>query len=124
MIHRTLTHRLRRAAGQFPVVTLTGPRQAGKTTLCRATFPDLPYANLEHPPTRDFALSDANVFVSNAVSSAFYVNAPRISSSTPSVATNDGPLGALLVDGLDVRGDPRHQPADGIAVEKRRRQTL
>lgn len=45
-------------ARQYPVVTVTGPRQAGKTTLCRAAFPTLPYLNLERPDTREFARSD------------------------------------------------------------------
>jgi predicted AAA+ superfamily ATPase len=42
----------------YPVLTLTGPRQAGKTTLCRSTFPDLPYVNLEAPDVREAALDD------------------------------------------------------------------
>ena len=33
----------------FPIVTLTGPRLSGKTTLCRSTFPHLAYFNLEAP---------------------------------------------------------------------------
>ena len=37
---------------------VTGPRQSGKTVLCRAAFPDLAYANLEAPNEREFALSD------------------------------------------------------------------
>jgi len=41
-----------------PVVTVTGPRQSGKTTLCRETFPGKPYVNLERPDTREFARSD------------------------------------------------------------------
>ena len=45
-------------ARQYPVVTVTGPRQAGKTTLCRKAFPALPYLNLERPDTREFARSD------------------------------------------------------------------
>lgn len=36
----------------FPIVTLTGPRQSGKTTLCRSTFPHFAYFNLEAPQTR------------------------------------------------------------------------
>lgn len=44
MIPRALTETLLRCAATFPVVTLTGPRQSGKTTLCRAAFPDLAYA--------------------------------------------------------------------------------
>ena len=39
-------------------MTVTGPRQSGKTTLCRATFPELRYANLEAPDLREFAESD------------------------------------------------------------------
>lgn len=35
----------------FPVVTLTGPRQSGKTTLCRHLYPDMPYINFENVQT-------------------------------------------------------------------------
>lgn len=49
----------------------------------------------------DFALSDASVFVSNEAGRADFANAPRIGSLAPSAASNDGPLGALVVDGLD-----------------------
>lgn len=63
MIDRDLTPRLRAAAKAFPAVTLTGPRQSGKSTLCRALFPHLPYANLEAPDIRDFALSDPRGFL-------------------------------------------------------------
>ncbi len=39
MVPRTLAPKLLALARKFPVVTVTGPRQAGKTTLCRAVFP-------------------------------------------------------------------------------------
>ena len=52
MIPRKLSPVLLQAAGQFPVVTLLGPRQSGKTTLVRAIFPDHIYINLENPQTR------------------------------------------------------------------------
>ncbi len=55
---------LKKLAGKYPVVTLSGPRQSGKTTLCRMIFGDMPYANLENPETREFARSDANGFLS------------------------------------------------------------
>jgi len=58
MIERVLQAHLADLAGRYPVVTLTGPRQSGKTTLCRATFPDKPYVSLETPAQRDFALRD------------------------------------------------------------------
>ncbi len=43
---------------RYPVLTITGPRQSGKTTLVKSAFPDLPYHNLEELGTREFALSD------------------------------------------------------------------
>jgi predicted AAA+ superfamily ATPase len=60
---RTLLPVLQQRARQYPVVTVTGPRQAGKTTLCRQAFAHLPYANLERPDTRDFAQSDPAGFL-------------------------------------------------------------
>ena len=63
MFARTITPTLISLATEFPVVTITGPRQSGKTTLCRATFPDKPYINLEQPETRRFALEDPRGFL-------------------------------------------------------------
>ncbi len=55
----TLAARLR----QYPVVTVTGPRQAGKTTLCRQVCADKPYANLEQPDLRERARADPAGFL-------------------------------------------------------------
>lgn len=63
MIPRTLSSALTQLAMQYPVVTVTGPRQSGKTTLCRASFPDKPYLNLESPDTREYALTDPRGFL-------------------------------------------------------------
>ncbi len=63
MIEREITPYLTRLFGQYPFVTVTGPRQSGKTTLCRAAFPDLDYANLEAPDQRQFAQSDPRGFL-------------------------------------------------------------
>ncbi len=65
MIARTLLPKLLSQARAFPVVTLTGPRQSGKTTLVRAAFPDMPYVSLEAPDMRQFALSDPRGFLAN-----------------------------------------------------------
>lgn len=63
MIRRTLAARLRQAASRFPVITVTGPRQSGKTTLVRSEFADAAYASLELPDQRAFALEDPRGFL-------------------------------------------------------------
>jgi len=63
MIPRVLAKKLKKAAASFPVVTVTGPRQSGKTTLVRATFKDYEYVSLELPDQRAFALEDPRGFL-------------------------------------------------------------
>ena len=63
MVERTLRPRLLAMARKFPAVTVTGPRQSGKTTLCRAAFPGKPYVSLEAPDTHDYARSDPRGFL-------------------------------------------------------------
>ena len=63
VIEREITQRLQALFEQYPFVTVTGPRQSGKTTLCRAAFPQLQYVNLEAPDQRDFAESDPRGFL-------------------------------------------------------------
>ncbi len=65
MIERTLTPKMMALAQKFQVVTLTGPRQSGKTTLVKAAFPSLPYVSLEEPDIRQIALTDPRGFLSN-----------------------------------------------------------
>ena len=64
MPKRTIDKKLKEAAKQYPVVTLTGPRQSGKTTLVKMTFPDYDYRSLEEPDHRAFALEDPRGFLS------------------------------------------------------------
>ena len=63
MIEREITPCLVRLFRQYPFVTVTGPRQSGKTTLCRAVFPHLDYVNLEAPDQREFAETDPRGFL-------------------------------------------------------------
>ena len=65
MIERTLTAKIIALAQKFQVITLTGPRQSGKTTLVRAAFSAMPYASLEDPDVRQIALTDPRGFLSN-----------------------------------------------------------
>ena len=62
MIERLLQPRLLDLATRYPVLTLTGPRQSGKTTLSRMAFPKLPYVSLENPAQREFAQEDPVAF--------------------------------------------------------------
>lgn len=65
MITRDAASRLAELARYYPVVSVTGPRQSGKTTLCRSTFPALPYVSLEPLDVREFALSDPRGFLAS-----------------------------------------------------------
>lgn len=61
-IPRKIEPLLRERAAEMPVVTIYGPRQAGKTTLARRTFPGHSYANLELPQVRALAREDPESF--------------------------------------------------------------
>ena len=63
MIKRKMSEFVIELASQFPVLTISGPRQSGKTTLARAAFPEYDYINLEHPVAREFAHSDPEGFL-------------------------------------------------------------
>jgi hypothetical protein len=65
MIRRTLHDHLVRLGGKFPIVTITGPRQSGKTTLTRMCFPDHSYVSLENPAHRELAEVDPVGFLAS-----------------------------------------------------------
>ena len=58
MITRMIADQIKKSASQVPVVTVLGPRQAGKTTLVRELYPDHTYVNLEDKATRELAEND------------------------------------------------------------------
>ncbi len=63
MINRKLENTIRENLKYFSVVTVTGPRQSGKTTLIKSMFPELPYFSLENPDIREMAMTDPLAFL-------------------------------------------------------------
>lgn len=63
MVPRDLAGKLAQAALSFPAITLTGPRQSGKSTLCRGLFAQHPYVSLEAMDSRRFAQEDPRAFL-------------------------------------------------------------
>ncbi|MCU0470067.1 MAG: ATP-binding protein [Arcicella sp.] len=63
MINRIISSKLIEFTKKFPIVSLTGPRQSGKTTLLKHILPDYRYVSLENPDNRNFAIDDPNGFL-------------------------------------------------------------
>lgn len=63
LIDRKMADAIIESLNYLPVVTLTGPRQSGKTTLCRELFPQLPYVNLEDVATLSEIQTDTKAFL-------------------------------------------------------------
>ena len=63
MINRSATLTLKKMAKDYPVITITGPRQSGKTTLARFVFAHKPYVSLEEPDQMEFAQEDPRGFL-------------------------------------------------------------
>ncbi|MGA2082062.1 MAG: DUF4143 domain-containing protein [Holophaga sp.] len=70
MIERSLATALHQRATLYPVATVTGPRQSGKSTLCRSLFPEKPYLTMESPDCREHALQDPRGFLAGVSAGA------------------------------------------------------
>lgn len=78
MLTRAITPELLQAAAEYPVVTLLGPRQSGKTTLARMTFPDKPWVSLEDPDVRMAAEADPRGFLGQYAGGAIFDEVQRL----------------------------------------------
>lgn len=65
MIERNIIDKIQYLLKKYPVVTITGTRQCGKSTLLRNGFPTMRYVSLEDPDLREFAIDDARGFLNN-----------------------------------------------------------
>lgn len=63
MLDRIIENELKTTADEYPVITIIGPRQSGKTTLARKLFRRHAYVNLENPELRSLALDDPKTFM-------------------------------------------------------------
>lgn len=71
----------------FPVVTITGPRQSGKTTLVKNSFPEKPYVSLENPTIREFADNDPVGFLNQYPEGAILDEIQRVPVLLPYIQT-------------------------------------
>jgi len=78
MIERSAKVTLMRLSRGFPIVAITGPRQSGKTTLARASFPDKPYLSLEDPDVRNLADADPRGLLAGFPEGAILDEAQRV----------------------------------------------
>lgn len=63
MFERAMLAEIKALAKEFRVITVLGPRQSGKTTLCQLAFPNYQYVSLEDPDTRQYASEDPRGFL-------------------------------------------------------------
>ena len=102
MIPRAAAATVRKLAGYYPVVALTGPRQAGKTTLARAVFPSKPYVSLEDLDVREFVESDPRRFLAQYADGAIFDEVQRCPTLFSYLQTNvdeDGRVGRFILTG-------------------------
>ena len=62
-IERQMSGTLQHVMGEYPIVTVSGPRQSGKTTLVRKCLGEYGYVNLEDSDSAEFARSDPKGFL-------------------------------------------------------------
>jgi predicted AAA+ superfamily ATPase len=102
MFSRIIKPHLLRLSTQYPIVTMTGPRQSGKTTVCQATFPDYEYINLEALSIRDFANNDPQGFLSRIHSGVILdeiQRAPNLASYIQPIVDKEKKPGRFILTG-------------------------
>jgi len=102
VIERTLQSHFLELAGRYPVLTLTGPRQSGKTTLSRMAFPDKDYVSLENPAQREFATDDPVGFLARYGEGAIFdevQRTPELTSYLQGLVDEDPRPGRFVLTG-------------------------
>ena len=101
MIKRVIQDKIKQLTEKFPVISVTGPRQSGKTTLIKSMFPDWHYESLEDPDTRLFALSDPRKFLDAGKKMIIdeIQRAPDLFSYIQSITDNENINGQYIISG-------------------------
>ncbi len=102
MIERNITPWLQQLAKQYPLITLTGPRQSGKTTLAKSLFCEKPYVTLEDPDIRRFAADDPRGFLAQYAQGAIFdeiQRAPELASYLQGMVDADPQPGRFILTG-------------------------
>jgi len=102
-IKRTIEGTVHRLAEKYRVVTITGPRQSGKTTLCKMAFPGIPYISLENPDARDMIAADPVSFLDRHRATGVVLdeiqNLPQILSYIQGIVDEDERPGQFILTG-------------------------
>ena len=104
MITRTLSTIIKDMAGKMPVISITGPRQSGKTVLSKACFPEYDYVNLENPDVFDDAKSDPRYFLTRHKKGIIIDEVqrmPELFSYIQTISDENGRNGEFILNGFD-----------------------
>ena len=113
MIARKIEKQLRKLAEMYPVVTITGPRQSGKTTLAKAVFPEHKYVSLENFDLRQMAQADPKGFLKSFPAPVIFdeiQRVPELLSYIQTIVDENKTAGQYILTGS-------HQPLLGERVK-------
>ncbi len=103
MIAREISRKLKEYAGNYPVVTITGPRQSGKTTLCRKLFAGHSYYSLEDLDVRTRAIQDPRSFLEDCLKNGAVLDeiqrAPELTSYIQGIVDERNINGQFILTG-------------------------
>jgi predicted AAA+ superfamily ATPase len=102
VINRRLLKETLEVASEFKIVCVTGPRQAGKTTLCKKAFPEKPYINLENPDVLLFAMQEPRKFLTQFSNGAILdevQNVPSLFSYLQEIVDSKGTSNQFILSG-------------------------
>ena len=102
MLKRNIESKLQQMSTKFPVIAITGPRQSGKTTLCKKLFKTYRYVTLENPDTKQFAQEDPKGFLAEYNDKVIIdevQNVPELFSYIQGIVDDSGKTGQFILTG-------------------------